>query len=181
MKTSLNFPKGTTRFATVAADMGYSFTAAQARDARYLERRGFVFLVHFGLDIVCEKAREARRQRRAAKPKSKASKAHAARKRTAWGAYLAARHACRLAVIARDGQRCRICRKHGNDVGYEVHEVIPRSLGGDPTNPDDCVLVCGRDHRDLTANRTSLLIVDPGLKAAAKLQFFDAKGEPRYV
>lgn len=181
MKTTLNFPKGTTRFATVAVDMGHRPSAAQVADARYLERRGFQFLVHFGMDNVCAKARDVRRQRRAAKPKSKASKAHAARKRTAWGEYLAARHACRRAVIARDGHRCRICGKHGNDVGYEVHEVLPRSLGGDPTNPDECVLVCGRDHRDLTAHRTTLLIVDPVLKAAVKLQFFDAKGEPRYV
>lgn len=181
MKTSLNFPKGTTRFKDVAATMGRPVGPMEIAAARYLERRGFVFLVHFGFDNVLDKARDVKRQRRAAKPKSKASKAHAARKRTAWGAYLAARHACRMAVIARDGQRCRICGKHGNDVGYEVHEVIPRSLGGDPTNPDECVLVCGRDHRDLTAHRTILLIVDPGLKAAAKLQFFDVKGEPRYV
>jgi hypothetical protein len=161
--------------------MNRRVTPAELAAARWLERRGQVFLVDFGFDNVFSQVKATKFKLLVGKRPSRAVKAARARKRTAWGTYLAARHACRQAVIARDGHRCRICGKHGNDVGYEVHEVIPRSLGGDPTNPLDCVLTCGRDHRDLTAHRTTLLIVDPGLKAAAKLQFFDVKGEPRYV
>lgn len=111
----------------------------------------------------------------------RSTKAHRERKRTAWGQYLADRHACRLAVIARDKLRCRICGKHGNDVGFQVHEVIPRSLGGSSTDPANCVLVCRRDHDDLTGHRTELFIFDPAQGANGKLEFWDAKGEPRYV
>ena len=67
--------------------------------------------------------------------------------------YRRARKRCREAVYERDGWRCRIClRAVSIDVSTwapnfaHVHEDPPRSLGGDPTNPEDCVLLCRNCH-----------------------------------
>ena len=72
--------------------------------------------------------------------------------------YQQARRACIDAVCARDGFRCKKCGmlvKHYRnpeatpyDVAH-VHEVIPRSLGGDATDPNGCMLLCPRCHRQI--------------------------------
>jgi len=66
-----------------------------------------------------------------------------------------AREACVRAVLLRENARCVTCRarlKHATDptatesnVGH-VHEITSRALGGDPTDPTNCVLLCWRCH-----------------------------------
>ena len=67
--------------------------------------------------------------------------------------YRRARRRCREEVYERDGWRCRQCGcRVSIDVSVwapnfaHVHEEPPRSLGGDPTNPDECVLLCRLCH-----------------------------------
>ena len=64
------------------------------------------------------------------------------------------RRACVDAVWARAGGRCEECERRVYhpavarsyaEVGH-VHEVRPRSLGGDETDPAQCVLLCWTHH-----------------------------------
>ncbi len=68
-----------------------------------------------------------------------------------------ARAACVEAVFLRHGSRCARCGRpvkkaadpalrHEFEIGA-VHEIAPRSLGGDPTDPDACELLCLRHHQ----------------------------------
>jgi len=67
----------------------------------------------------------------------------------------AARDRCRGVVFRRDGGRCQQCHRplvltmkeaqHEFDVAH-IHESPPRSLGGDPTNPDHCTTLCCQCH-----------------------------------
>ena len=64
----------------------------------------------------------------------------------------AKRRACVLAVWERAKHRCERCGrllKQASvwwfEVGH-VHEIVPRSRGGDPTNPNACELLCPMDH-----------------------------------
>lgn len=58
------------------------------------------------------------------------------------------RDVTRPVVLRRDGQRCRACGWGASSLWaadtrwLEVHEEPPRSLGGDPTNPADCITLC---------------------------------------
>ena len=65
-----------------------------------------------------------------------------------------ARKDCVSLVWARANNRCQDCGRHvckpretdnPFDVGH-VHEVIPRSRGGDPTDPEQCILACVKCH-----------------------------------
>lgn len=58
-----------------------------------------------------------------------------------------AREKCVRIVKKRDGYKCRVC---GED-GYDVHEILTRAQGGDPTDPDNAVLLC-REHHDFAHN-----------------------------
>lgn len=75
-----------------------------------------------------------------------------------------ARKVCVDAVWSRANHRCEDCGRHvckpretdsPFDVGH-VHEVIPRSRGGDPTDPTNCVLACVICH----AKRHGLRVAD---------------------
>jgi 5-methylcytosine-specific restriction endonuclease McrA len=65
----------------------------------------------------------------------------------------AARRRCVEVVFRRERGRCQRC---GFVVRFDVHpvdprrahvnETIPRSRGGDPTNPDHCELLCVECH-----------------------------------
>lgn len=57
-----------------------------------------------------------------------------------------ARAICRALVLQRDDQRCRACQSLGDGYMLEVHEEPPRSQGGDPTDPKDCVTLCRKCH-----------------------------------
>lgn len=57
----------------------------------------------------------------------------------------------RPVVLKRDAKRCRACGFHAGGgpwgggvrrVWLEVHEEPPRSLGGDPNDPADCITLC---------------------------------------
>jgi hypothetical protein len=50
----------------------------------------------------------------------------------------------RPGVLKRDGYRCRACGRPARQavLMLEVHEEPPRSLGGDPNNPRDCITLC---------------------------------------
>lgn len=61
----------------------------------------------------------------------------------------AARASCRAAVIKRDNWRCRgagLIPDHRCAGPLDVHEVLPRSRGGDPLDPDACIAVCREAH-----------------------------------
>jgi hypothetical protein len=49
------------------------------------------------------------------------------------------------------------------EVGH-VHEIVPRSLGGDATDPDNCLLLCPGCHFNgpSGAHRKTERVVDPG-------------------
>jgi hypothetical protein len=60
------------------------------------------------------------------------------------------REVTRPTVLKRDGFRCRCCGQRDSSTDFfkgaarwlEVHEEPPRSLGGDPLNPADCITLC---------------------------------------
>lgn len=63
---------------------------------------------------------------------------------------------CREIVYRREKMTCQDCTKQckhprecwpGDPDMAHVHEEPPRSIGGDPLNPDDCRLLCGACHR----------------------------------
>ena len=69
---------------------------------------------------------------------------------------LRARSICVLEVHRREMSRCQNCGTavcRASDPGAtewtvgHVHEAIPRSRGGDPTDPANCVLLCPACHR----------------------------------
>jgi hypothetical protein len=78
--------------------------------------------------------------------------------------YRVDRAACVWLVFQRERSRCERCQKrvlHASDpmatpftVGH-VHEHPPRSLGGNPTHPDDCHLYCAACHALAHNLRTS--------------------------
>lgn len=65
------------------------------------------------------------------------------------------REQCRAIVWRRAKDRCERC---GNPVKHkavayptdpergDVNEIVPKSKGGDPTDPANCELICGRCH-----------------------------------
>lgn len=44
------------------------------------------------------------------------------------------------------GGRCEKCHNPADWRGLSKHEIKFRSQGGDPTDPDNCLLLCGRCH-----------------------------------
>jgi 5-methylcytosine-specific restriction endonuclease McrA len=63
------------------------------------------------------------------------------------------RKSCRAIVFALAGGRCEHCQRRVCDDVPEwaperahVNERIPKSKGGDPTDPDNCELLCGACH-----------------------------------
>ena len=66
----------------------------------------------------------------------------------------AARQRCVAAVWKRAERFCEVCHvwllkpsETDNPLAIgHVHEIIPRSRGGDPTDPDNCILACPKCH-----------------------------------
>lgn len=66
------------------------------------------------------------------------------------------RNLCIDAVFARDRSTCQKCGAYvahkrdpwctEHNIGH-VHEIVPRSLGGSPFDPANCLLLCGTHHR----------------------------------
>lgn len=44
------------------------------------------------------------------------------------------------------GGKCEKCHKLPDFRGLSKHEIKSRAQGGDPTDPDNCLLLCGRYH-----------------------------------
>lgn len=91
------------------------------------------------------------------------------------------RNACRDEVFRRDDSKCRSC---GAPVlkldkalfwwqAGHVHEHPPRSQGGDPLDPDGCVLLCHECHMPggSHGNRPAIEWLDPERRARGPVQF----------
>lgn len=72
----------------------------------------------------------------------------------------ASRKRCRLLVLARDGYRCRACNAYLGSRG-SVHEIVPRSRGGSPFEPANCVTLCEPHHQDVQQHRSEIIIMTP--------------------
>lgn len=79
------------------------------------------------------------------------------RRRSKVTAFQAARKACVSAVFARESSKCEACHRvvlhcqqHGVTIfnAGHVHEEPHRSLGGDPTDPGHCHLLCPQCHHE---------------------------------
>lgn len=66
-----------------------------------------------------------------------------------------ARQHCREVVMLRDEYRCRVCRVWLGHIGH-THEVKFRSLGGDATDPTNCVYLCAAHHAEVHAHTLTL-------------------------
>jgi len=55
---------------------------------------------------------------------------------------------CYEVIWYRAKGRCEKCGGVGDWRKLHKHEIIPRSKGGDPTDPDNCLLLCGKHHSE---------------------------------
>lgn len=53
---------------------------------------------------------------------------------------------CYIVLFERTGNRCEECGGKGDFRGLRKHEIVLRSKGGDPTDPSNCLLLCGKCH-----------------------------------
>jgi len=51
-----------------------------------------------------------------------------------------------MGLVLRAGGRCESCGEWPDWRGLSKHEKIKRSQGGDPLDPANCVMLCGRCH-----------------------------------
>ena len=51
-----------------------------------------------------------------------------------------------LTLLVRGGGRCQRCGQLPDWRGLSKHEKVKRSQGGDPLDPNNCELLCGRCH-----------------------------------
>lgn len=49
----------------------------------------------------------------------------------------------------RAGGKCEKCHKLPDFRGLSKHEIKSRAQGGDPTDPDNCQLLCGNCHSEV--------------------------------
>lgn len=86
-------------------------------------------------------------------------------------ATLGAREECVRIVKERD-KVCQAWRMGGVCSGpYDAHEPLMRSRGGDPTDPDACILVCRRHHdaiHDFPTKATKLGLLIPSWDIARR-------------
>jgi len=61
-------------------------------------------------------------------------------------------------LLDKCGGRCEVCNNPPDFRGLAKHEIIFRGRGGDPTDPLNCLMVCGlcHDHRKYPMTGTSL-------------------------
>lgn len=86
------------------------------------------------------------------------------------GQWLRDRNACRRQVYFRDGKQCRVCGiTIARLADAEIHEEPPRSLGGDATDPHDCVTLCPQCHRERHDGKLLLTYEDPQARANGAL------------
>ena len=49
-------------------------------------------------------------------------------------------------LIIRSGGLCEECKSKADWRGLSKHEIKSRAQGGDPLDPANCVMLCGRNH-----------------------------------
>ena len=49
-------------------------------------------------------------------------------------------------LVNKSGGRCTSCGETPDWRGLSKHEKVKRSQGGDPLDPDNCQMLCGRCH-----------------------------------
>jgi 5-methylcytosine-specific restriction endonuclease McrA len=82
-----------------------------------------------------------------------------------------ARRECLAIVRKRDAHRCRRCRA---DKGrMDGHEILPRSLGGDPHDPRNVLLLCEHCHMFLVHHEKTVRI--EGNDASGEVLFVDVE------
>jgi 5-methylcytosine-specific restriction endonuclease McrA len=94
-----------------------------------------------------------------------------------------ARAICRLNVYNRAFGCCQRCgvplkllpsqARHEFEIAH-VHEEPARSLGGDPTNPRDCVCLCYKCHPLVQDGKVKIVFRDPVRKAFGPTDFVNA-------
>jgi len=52
----------------------------------------------------------------------------------------------RRELLERSGGFCEICHELPDFRGLMKHEKLHRSQGGDPTDKDNCLMLCGKCH-----------------------------------
>jgi 5-methylcytosine-specific restriction endonuclease McrA len=67
------------------------------------------------------------------------------------------REMCRRIVLQRDHYRCRACALYGGS-SLDVHEIVPRSRGGSPYDPENCIALCRLCHRAVTVHEMTLTV-----------------------
>ena len=76
----------------------------------------------------------------------------------------------RVCLFDLDGRRCRCCLRRvflrpseapRETLIANVHEFVPRSLGGDPLAPENTIVLCHSCHAEVTAHRLTLIPADP--------------------
>ena len=84
------------------------------------------------------------------------------------------------AVLRRDGWQCRCC---GGKVALHVHEIVPRSLGGDPLMVSECVTLDRECHLDrgVHAMVGGRYLTIEGTNADGPLTFVWMRGDKRGV
>lgn len=82
-----------------------------------------------------------------------------------------AREACVLLVFRRDNRRCRAMLDGCTTYAEHVHELLPRSRGGDPHDPAGCIAICAACHR--TLHQQPAMAVKLGLTISAKIRAAD--------
>jgi 5-methylcytosine-specific restriction endonuclease McrA len=82
-----------------------------------------------------------------------------------------ARRECLAIVRKRDAYRCRRCE---TDKGrMDGHEIVPRSLGGDPHDPRNVLLLCEHCHMYLVHHEKTVRI--EGDDAGKEVLFVDVE------
>lgn len=109
------------------------------------------------------------------KPELRAKVTHRARRRRAID-----RTTCRAVVLARDGYRCRCgCGASSLTSALHVHEIRFRSLGGDPTDPHNCVVLAPSCHEHVQRHRWRVVPINPDLGANGLVEF--RRGEEAWI
>ena len=58
-------------------------------------------------------------------------------------------------LLVRSGGRCEICGQLPDAFGLSKHEIKTRAEGGDPLNPENCLMTCRSCHDKETTRKGS--------------------------
>jgi len=69
-------------------------------------------------------------------------------------------------LLIRCGGKCEKCKRKPDWRGLSKHEIIKRSQGGNPLDPNNCLMLCGgchnREHgiRETNNGNTGSIVID---------------------